>query len=80
MTSLDHCAFVQKFSDEEFIIVLRFVDNMLVVGQNACSIQELKQELNRFFAMKDLGPIKHILGMQIVRDIDAKKLWLSQEK
>ena len=29
---------------------------------------------------KDLGPARQILGMQIVRDRDAKKLWLSQEK
>ncbi|KAH0719092.1 hypothetical protein KY285_015123 [Solanum tuberosum] len=30
--------------------------------------------------MKDLGLARQILGMQIVRDRDAKKLWLSQEK
>ncbi|KAH0706115.1 hypothetical protein KY289_011191 [Solanum tuberosum] len=42
-------------------------------------IKELKQELNKSFAMKDLGPTRQILGIQIVRDRDAKKLWLSQE-
>lgn len=30
--------------------------------------------------MKDLGPAKRILGMEIVRDRERKKLWLSQEK
>ena len=30
--------------------------------------------------MKDLGPARQILGMQIVRDRKAKKLVLSQEK
>lgn len=40
----------------------------------------MKQELNKSFAMKDLGPARQILGMQIVRDREAKKLWLSQEK
>ena len=29
--------------------------------------------------MKDLGAAKHILGMQITRDRESKKLWLSQE-
>jgi hypothetical protein len=30
--------------------------------------------------MKDLGPAKQILGMEITRDRKNKKLWLSQEK
>jgi hypothetical protein len=29
--------------------------------------------------MKDLGAAKKILGMEIRRDRDAKKLWLSQD-
>uniref|UniRef100_A0A3Q7HRN6 Reverse transcriptase Ty1/copia-type domain-containing protein n=1 Tax=Solanum lycopersicum TaxID=4081 RepID=A0A3Q7HRN6_SOLLC len=53
---------------------------MLVVGHNTCRIQKLKQELSKSFAMKDLGPARQILGMQIVRDRKTKKLVLSQEK
>jgi hypothetical protein len=30
--------------------------------------------------MKDLGPARQILGMHVLRDRKAKKLWLSQEK
>lgn len=30
--------------------------------------------------MKDLGPTKQILGMEIARDRKAEKLWLSQEE
>uniref|UniRef100_A0A3Q7I4I4 Reverse transcriptase Ty1/copia-type domain-containing protein n=1 Tax=Solanum lycopersicum TaxID=4081 RepID=A0A3Q7I4I4_SOLLC len=79
-TSLDHCAFVQKFSDGDFIIVVLFVDDMLVVGHNTCRIQKLKQELSKSFAMKELGTTRQILDMQIVRDRKAKKFVLSQEK
>ncbi|KAF2315489.1 hypothetical protein GH714_039930 [Hevea brasiliensis] len=43
-------------------------------------IDSLKKELSKSFAMKDLGPAKHILGMKIIRDRKWKKLWLSQEK
>uniref|UniRef100_A0A3Q7GJI6 Reverse transcriptase Ty1/copia-type domain-containing protein n=1 Tax=Solanum lycopersicum TaxID=4081 RepID=A0A3Q7GJI6_SOLLC len=43
-------------------------------------IQKLKQEMSKSFAMKDLGPARQILGMQIVRERKAKKLVLSQEK
>ena len=69
--------FVPKISDAYFIIVFLYVDNTYVVTRNICNIKELKQELNKSFTMKDLGPARHILGMQIVRDRDAKKLWLS---
>jgi len=71
---------VQKFFGGDFIIVLLYVDGMLVVGHNTCRIQKLKQELSKSFTMKDLGPARQILGMQIVCYREDKKLWLSQEK
>ena len=37
-------------------------------------------ELSKTFDMKDLGSAKHILGMEILRDRKAIKLWLSQER
>ena len=35
--------------------------------------------LQKEFEMKDLGAAKKILGMEIYRDIEARKLWLSQK-
>ena len=32
------------------------------------------------FDMKDLGSVKRILGMEILRERKARKLWLSQER
>ncbi|XP_011014366.1 PREDICTED: pentatricopeptide repeat-containing protein At1g63080, mitochondrial-like [Populus euphratica] len=43
-------------------------------------IQMLKEEFNKSFAIKDLGPIKQIFGMKITRDRKKGKLWLSQER
>ena len=34
-------------------------------------------ELSKTFDMKDLGSAKRILGMEILRDRKARKLWLS---
>ena len=53
---------------------------MLIVGQDASVIRNLKKDFFKSFDMKDLGPTRQILGMQILRDRKAKKLWLSQEK
>ena len=40
-------------------------------------IQKLKMELLKTFDMKDLGNVKRILGMEILQDRKANKLWLS---
>ncbi|KAJ4728518.1 Retrovirus-related Pol polyprotein from transposon TNT 1-94 [Melia azedarach] len=78
-TSSDHCVFIQKFSDDDFIILLLYVDDMLIVGRNAFRIDWLKKQLSKSFAMKDLGPAKQFLGIRIHRDRAAKKLCISQE-
>ncbi|KAL6333178.1 hypothetical protein AAG906_028361 [Vitis piasezkii] len=78
-TASDHCVFVKKFSDGEFIILLLYVNDMLIVGRDIDEIDKLKKELSKSFEMKDLGPASQILGIKISRDRTYGKLWLSQE-
>jgi ATP-binding cassette subfamily B (MDR/TAP) protein 1 len=66
-TNSDHCVFVKRFDDGEFIILLLYVDDMLIVGQNSEKISKLKADMKKHYAMKDLGSAKHILGMSIRR-------------
>ncbi|KAH9745517.1 hypothetical protein KPL70_004101 [Citrus sinensis] len=68
-----------RFEDNDFIILLLYVDDMLVAGPNKDRIQELKAQLAREFEMKDLGPANKILEMQIHRDRNNRKIWLSQK-
>ncbi|CAJ2671557.1 unnamed protein product [Trifolium pratense] len=78
-TTSDHCVFVRKFSNDDFIILLLYVDDMLIVGKNISNIDRLKKQLGESFAMKDMGEAKQILGIRITRDRKEKKLWMSQE-
>jgi hypothetical protein len=78
-TTSDHCVFVKKFSNGEFIILLLYVDDILIVGRYTNKIDKLKKELNKSFSMKDLGFAKQILGMKISHDRKIGKLWLSQK-
>lgn len=71
--------FIKRFSDGEFIILLLYVDDMLIVSRDTSKIDRLKKELNKSFAMKDMGPAQQILGMKISRDRKNSRLWLSQE-
>uniref|UniRef100_A0A2N9GG47 CCHC-type domain-containing protein n=1 Tax=Fagus sylvatica TaxID=28930 RepID=A0A2N9GG47_FAGSY len=42
-------------------------------------LKQLKSLLHKEFEMKDLGAAKKILGIEIRRDREARKLWLSQK-
>lgn len=78
-TSADHCVFVKKYENGESIILLLYVDDMLIVGKDKTKIAALKKALSKSFAMKDLGAVKKILGMKIIRDRPKRMLWMSQE-
>ncbi|WVY97343.1 hypothetical protein V8G54_029494 [Vigna mungo] len=73
----DHCCFFKKYKSS-YIILLLYVDDMLVAGLDMDEIRSLKQQLSKEFDMKDLGPAKRILGMQITRDKQKCILQLSQ--
>ena len=64
---VDHCCYV-KFSDNSYIILLLYVDDILIAGSSIEEINNLKKQLSKQFAMKDLGAAKQILGMRINRD------------
>ena len=78
-TTFDHCVFTRKFSNDDFVIFLLYVDDMLIIGHDSIKINMLKKELSKSFALKDLGSEKQILGMKISCDRKNRKLWLSQE-
>uniref|UniRef100_A0A2N9G6Q3 CCHC-type domain-containing protein n=1 Tax=Fagus sylvatica TaxID=28930 RepID=A0A2N9G6Q3_FAGSY len=53
-------------------------NDMLIAGSSIEEINNLKKQLSKQFAMKDLGPAKQILGMRIIRDRANGTLKLSQ--
>ncbi|RVW17146.1 Retrovirus-related Pol polyprotein from transposon TNT 1-94 [Vitis vinifera] len=75
----DHCCYVKSF-DNSYIILLLYVDDMLIAGFDIEKINNLKKQLSKQFAMKDLGAAKQILGMRIIRDKANGTLKLSQSE
>ena len=57
-TTSYHCVFIRKFFDDDFIILLLYVDDMLIIGHDSSKIDRLKIELSKYFSMKDLGSMK----------------------
>jgi hypothetical protein len=74
----DCCVYVRSLYDSSYIFLLLYVNDMLIVARSMKEVNKLKALLSKEFDMKDLGVAKKILGMEIRKDRDAKKLWLSQ--
>nr|KYP60109.1 Retrovirus-related Pol polyprotein from transposon TNT 1-94 [Cajanus cajan] len=46
-TTSDHCVFVKRFIDGEFIILILYVGDMLIIGQNSEKISKLKKDMKK---------------------------------
>ena len=49
------------------MIILVYVDDMMITGNDIRLIQETKQTLQDTFKMKDLGDLKYFLGIEFAR-------------
>ena len=61
------------------VYLMVYVDEMLVASVSSDAVAQVKQLVQSLFKSRDLGPAQHFLGMVILRDRAARKLWLSQE-
>ena len=73
----DHCVYLHRLHDGSYIYLLLYVDDMLIASKSQVEIDKMKAQLNKKFEMKDLGEAKKILGMEISRDKQRSKLWLT---
>jgi len=74
----DCCVYVRSLDDGSYIFLLLYVDDMLVAVRSMKEVNKLKALLSKEFNMKDFGTAKKILGMEICRDRNTRKWWLSQ--
>ncbi len=78
-SSFDSCVYFKKNSDGSFMYLLIYVDDLLIAVKDKREIRNVKSQLSEEFEIKDLRPAKKILGMKILRDRKANKLYLSQK-
>ena len=76
---MDHCIYFYSYDDGSFCIILLYIDDMMVAGNNKNRISNLKIQLAEEFEMKDLGVVNQILGMKVLQERKNKKVWLSQK-
>ena len=83
-TKLQELGFMRSPHDyalffREGIALVVYVDDLLIFSQSRERVQELKQELFRAFDMKDMGPARFFLGMEVIRDRSKRILKICQQ-
>ena len=63
-SSGDSCLYTKKCIDYSYVILILYVDDMLIAGKNKDELSKLKGHRSQTFNMKDLGNVKHILGIR----------------
>lgn len=51
----NQCIYVQRFSDGKVVILILYVDDVLIIGEDMSTINELNNELSKSFDLKHLG-------------------------
>ncbi|GJW65599.1 putative RNA-directed DNA polymerase, partial [Tanacetum coccineum] len=73
----DHSLFIFKEKDA-FVAALIYVDDVVLVGNDPHKIQATKGFLDKRFSIKDLGPLKYFLGIEVAKTKEG--MVLSQRK
>lgn len=76
----DNYVYSRDLLDDLFVYLLLYIDNMLIASKNIYEINGLENQLSGEFKMKDLYATKKILGIEIHKDQNIDKLYLSQMK
>ncbi|XP_070018131.1 uncharacterized mitochondrial protein AtMg00810-like [Nicotiana sylvestris] len=62
----DYTLFIRE-ANGDTVIILMYVDDLLITGNNDKSLHDTRTQLQKKFKMKDLGELKNFLGIEFSR-------------
>ncbi len=71
----DFSLYVKK-TDYGIVVIVIYVDDLIITGDNDADIFDLKKLLKHKFEMKDLGKLRYFLGIEVIQS--PKGIWLLQ--
>lgn len=74
----DHTMFFKHSSSRIITILIVYVDDIILTGDDSVEMHSLKKNLTTEFEIKDLGSLKYFLGMEVARS--KKGIVASQQK
>jgi hypothetical protein len=67
-----------KKTDHGIVVIIIYVDDLIITGDNDADIFDLKKLLKQKFEMKDLGELHYFLGIEVIQSL--KGIWLLQKQ
>ena len=74
----DHTLFIKQVENGKRLILIMYVDDMVIAGDDIEEIKGLKMKLQVEFKVKELGTLKYFLGMEIARS--KQGIFITQRK
>ena len=74
----EHTLFLKGAQHGLITILIVYVDDLIITGNNLEEIKELEEHLDKNFKVKELGPLKYFLGIEFARS--SEEILLTQQK
>lgn len=74
----DPCVYVVILSNGDILVVVLYVDDLLIAGNNAEAVERFKRDIAKKFKMTDLGNLRWLLGMEVRRNRENRVIEVSQ--
>nr|KYP64268.1 Retrovirus-related Pol polyprotein from transposon TNT 1-94 [Cajanus cajan] len=74
----DHTLFIKHSTNGKFTLLLVYINDMNVVGDDEVEKLIMKEKLATHFEMKEMGKLKYFLGIEVV--YSRKNIFISQRK
>ncbi|RVX14578.1 Retrovirus-related Pol polyprotein from transposon RE1 [Vitis vinifera] len=77
-SQVDHTMFYKHSNEGKIVILIVYVDDIVLTGDDCNELEKLKGKLAEEFEIKDLGALKYFLGMEFARSKEG--IFVNQRK
>jgi hypothetical protein len=76
-TISDPCVYIGYLDNEKLLIAV-YVDDLIIASKHVKTISSFKSAFEKYFPITDLGDLKFVLNIEVIRDRPNRRIFLSQ--